>query len=66
MIAAKGIARVTELIELAEGDATLPSAAREAAKVLAEQIAMLDKPLDDLETEITAAHEASNTNRPKA
>jgi transposase len=55
IIAAKGIGRVGELLALAEEDATLPNAARRAAKVLAGQIAGLDKSLDDLDAEIAAA-----------
>lgn len=63
IIAAKGIGRIGELIELAEEDAALPGAARRAAKVLAEQIAGLDKSLDDIEAEIAAAHGASEMSR---
>jgi transposase len=51
IIAAKGVGRVGELLALAEEDATLPNAARRAAKVLAGQIAELDKSLDDLAQE---------------
>jgi transposase len=63
IIAAKGIGRVGELLALAEEDATLPNAARRAAKVLAGQIAGLDKSLDDLDAEIAAAHAESATTR---
>jgi transposase len=63
LIVAKGIGRVDALLALAEVDATLPSAARRAAKVLAEQIGGLDKSLHDLEAEIAAAHAASETSR---
>jgi len=59
LIAAKGIGRTDALLARAEGDATLPSAARGAVKVLAEQIGALDKSLHALEAEIAAAHEAS-------
>jgi transposase len=52
LIVAKGIGRVDALLALAEVDATLPSAARRAAKVLAEQIGGLDKSLHDLEAEM--------------
>jgi transposase len=63
MIAAKGIGRVDELIELAEKDAALPAAARAAAKVLVRQIEDLDKSLDELENEITTAHAGSEMSR---
>jgi transposase len=63
IIAAKGIGRVSDLLELAAKDATLPSAARGAAKVLAAQIADLDKLLEALEEEIAAAHAGSETSR---
>ncbi|MGH6853360.1 MAG: hypothetical protein ACREDJ_09250 [Methylocella sp.] len=63
IIAAKGIGRIDELVELSEKDATLPDAARGAAKVLAGQIEDLDKSLNDLEEEIAAAHAASEMSR---
>jgi transposase len=63
MIAAKGIGRVDELIELAEKDATLPNAARGAAKVLAGQIEGLGKSLDTIEEEIAAAQAGSDMSR---
>ncbi len=63
IVIAKGIGRVDELLDVAEQDATLPNAARAAAKVLAGQIAGLEKALDELEAEIAAAHEASEMSR---
>jgi transposase len=63
IIAAKGIGRVDELVELAEKDATLPNIARGTVKVLAGQIEDLDGSLADLENEITAAHKESGMSR---
>jgi transposase len=63
IIVAKGISRVNELVELAESDATLPDAARRAAKVLAGQIEGLDVSLADLEEEIARAHAGSEMSR---
>jgi transposase len=63
IIAAKGVGRAGELIELAENDPALPDAAKAAVKVLAGQIEGLDKPLDDLENEIAAAHPESEMSR---
>ena len=53
IIAAKGIGRVDELIELAEKDATLPSTARAGIKVLAQSLEGIDKAISDLDDEIT-------------
>src|SRR5882757_9261144 len=55
IIAAKGIGRVDELLDLVESDTTLPNAARASAKVLAHALEGLDKAIDDLEDEITNA-----------
>lgn len=63
IIVAKGVGRVDELIELAESDTALPDAARAAVKVLASQIEDLDKSLNGLEGEITAAHAGSEMSR---
>ena len=63
IIAAKGIGRIDELVELAESDTALPDAARAAVKILAGQIADLDKSLDSIEEKIAAAHEASEMSR---
>ena len=56
IIAAKGIGRVDELLELAENDATLPKAAKVGVKVLSQTLEGLDKAIDDLENEIASAH----------
>ncbi|MBB4200853.1 transposase [Rhodoblastus sphagnicola] len=56
IIAAKGIGRVDELLDLAENDATLPVAAEAGGKVLASALDGIDKAIDDLEGEITSAH----------
>jgi transposase len=63
LIAAKGIGRVDQLLELAESDATLPNAARAVVKVLAQQLEGLDKSIDDLEDEIAGAHGQSEISR---
>ena len=56
IVAAKGIGRVDELLDLAESDATLPAAAKAGVKVLAQALEGIDKAIDDLEDEITSAH----------
>ena len=60
---AKGIGRVDELVELAEKEAALPNAARDAAKILAGQIADFGKALDELDEEIAATHAATEMSR---
>jgi hypothetical protein len=52
IIAAKGIGRVDQLLELAESDSTLPNAARAVVQVPAQQLDGLDKSINDLEDEI--------------
>jgi len=63
IIAAKGIGRVDELLELAGSDTTLPDAARAAVKVLALHLEELDKSIDDLDDTIASAHAQSETSR---
>ena len=63
IIAAKGIGRVDELLELAESDATLPAATRAAVEVLALHLEGLDKSIDDLEDTIASAHAQSEMSR---
>lgn len=63
IIAAKGIGRVDELLELAASDTTLPDVARAAVKVLAQQLEGLDKSIDDLEDAIASAHAQSEKSR---
>jgi transposase len=63
MIIAKGIGRADELVELAEKEAALPNAARDAAKILAGQIADLGKALNELDEEIAATHAATEMSR---
>jgi len=55
IVAAKGIGRVDELLELAESDTTLPNAAKAGVKVLAQALEGLGKTIDDLEDEIASA-----------
>ncbi len=63
LIAAKGIGRVDELLELAEGDKTLPNAAKAAVKVLAKTLEGLDKAINDLEAKITGARAKTEMTR---
>ena len=63
IVAAKGIGRVDELLDLAESDATLPNAARASVKVLAQALEGLDKAIDDLEKEIFSAHAQNEMSR---
>lgn len=63
MIAAKGIGRVDELLELAGSDATLPAAARAGIKVLAQVLEGLDKAIHDLKGEITSTHAQNELTR---
>src|SRR5208282_1009848 len=63
IVAAKGIGRVDELLDLAESDATLPNAARASVKVLAQALEGLDKAIDDLEKEISSAHAQNEMSR---
>jgi transposase len=63
IVAAKGIGRVDELLELAKGDATLPSATMMAVKALGRQIEELEKGIEDLEKEIAKAHARSETSQ---
>ena len=63
IVAAKGIGRVEELLELAKEDATLPSATMMAVKVLGRQIEELEKGIEDLEKEIAKAHARSETSQ---
>ena len=63
IVAAKGIGRVDELLDLAESDATLPAAAKAGVKVLAQALEGLDKAIDDLENEITSAHAQNEMSR---
>ena len=59
IIVAKGIGHVSDLLQLAETDARLPSVANASVKALAQQIDAIDQSLDDLEKEIANAHSRS-------
>jgi transposase len=63
IIAAKGIGRIDELLELAAGDPTVPGAADAAVKILGEQLKELDKSLGALEKEIGEAHSKCEVSR---
>ncbi|MFK3968912.1 IS110 family transposase [Ensifer adhaerens] len=60
IISAKGIGRIDDLLEKAEHDVTLPSAARVVVKTLAQQIREIDISVDRLEREIAEAHSSSD------
>ncbi|WP_457578770.1 IS110 family RNA-guided transposase [Ensifer adhaerens] len=60
IISAKGIGRVDDLVDKAEHDVTLPSAARVVVKTLAQQIREIDISVDRLEREIAEAHSSSD------
>ncbi len=62
-IAAKGIGRVADLIETAEADTTLPITAKAALRVLARQLAGIEKSIAELDAEITAAHKQNPVSR---
>jgi len=59
IVAAKGIGRVDELLELADKDMTLPNATRATVKILAKTLEEFDGSLDDLEKEIANVHSRS-------
>ena len=54
LVAAKGIERVDELLELADKDASLPEEARETVKLLASHLEGLDRSIDTAEKKIAA------------
>jgi transposase len=56
LIAAKGIERAGELIEMAKEDATLTATAKAVVKVFAEQLEAIDTSIDTLEQEIADTH----------
>jgi len=56
IVAAKGIGRAGELIEIAKEDATLPAAAKAVGKIFAEQLEAIDASIDTLEQEIADTH----------
>ena len=55
IVAAKGIGRVDELLDLADSDATLPVAAKAGVNVLAQALEGLDTAINALENEIANA-----------
>ena len=63
IVAAKGIGRVRELLELAEKETMLPGGTRSVVKVLAGQIEEFDKSLNELDKEIAKAHSQSKTSQ---
>ena len=63
LIAAKGIHRIKDLIALAEADARLPEAAREATTIWAAAVQGLDASLDELEAKIAKASAGSPMSR---
>lgn len=63
LVAAKGIARIEELVERAAADAALPEAAKACVKFLAAQIATLEASIGDVETQIARVHAQDQTSR---
>ena len=63
IIVAKGIDHVDELLALAEMDATLPSAAKTAVKVLSQTLDGLEVSLNNLKEELANVHAKSETSR---
>ena len=63
IIIAKGIGRIDELLKLAEGDTTLPDAAKTAVKALAAILEDIGKAIGDREGQIADAHARSDMNR---
>jgi transposase len=59
IVAAKGLARVDELLELAEKEAALPARARASVKILARQLEGLEASIDNVEDEIAGFHAQS-------
>ena len=63
IVAAKGIGRVDELLDLANSDATLPVAAKAGVNVLAQALEGLDTAINALENEIANADAQNETVR---
>jgi transposase len=63
VIAAKGIGRVADLIEKAEADTTLPITAKAGSRVLARQLAGIEKSIAERAAGITAAHQQNPGSR---
>jgi transposase len=63
LIAAKGIGRVSQLLELANADAALPEEVKDAVKLLALHLEGLDRSIDVAEKKIAAASAGSRTSR---
>ena len=62
-IVAKGIGRIADRIEKAEADTPLPITAKAALRVLARQLAGIEKSIAELDAEITAAHQQNPVSR---
>ena len=63
LVVAKGIGRVSELLELANADESLPEAAKDAVKLLALHLEGLDRSIDAVEDKIAAANAGSRTSQ---
>jgi transposase len=63
LVVAKGINRIDELLHLADGDMSLPTAAKAAADVLAKTLCELDRAITEIEQKIAEAHDRSETSR---
>jgi len=63
LIAPKGIGRVSQLLELANADASLPEEGKDAVKLLALHLEGLDRSIDVAEKKIAAASAGSPTSQ---
>ena len=63
LIAPKGIGRVSQLLELADAEASLPEEAKETVKLLALHLEGLDRSIDVAEKKIGAANAESRTSQ---
>ncbi len=63
IVASKGIGRVDELVEKAENDATLPSAATAALKLFVQHLAAIGASIADLDRRISSAHAQNGTSQ---
>lgn len=63
LVVAKGINRIDELLHLADGDMSLPTAAKAAADVLAKTLWELDRAITEIEQKIAEAHDRSEASR---
>ncbi len=63
VVVAKGISRINELLALARPDATHPEASKVVVQVLTLQLEVLQRSIDELESEIVAGHGQNEMSR---